>query len=189
MRQVRQVQDLQGFTYLPARVILPVRDASQRVITINRGTRHGVQEGLVVTVGANLVGQVLADPGPSTATVRLITAPNTFLVVRLIPPVPGSTPYEPFVNIREANDGQEFWAEIDADATVRAGDLAHLADDTWPTEARGFIVGRVQEIIEHPDRPYLSRRVIIKPLRPVGRLSNVVVLIPRGTTPPEETAP
>ncbi|MEE9212154.1 MAG: rod shape-determining protein MreC [Phycisphaeraceae bacterium] len=179
LRRIREVQEFDGFTFLPARVTMPVRDPSNPTLTIDRGQRHGVRQGQVVTAGDSLFGRV-TDAGTVTSAVRLINAPDTRLVVRLVPPEPGAAAYDKLVQVQQADNGKAFWAKVEADTTIRVGDLAHLADDAWPTEARGFIVGRVQRIIDHPDWPGLARRVIIKPLRPLGRTSNVIVLVPVG---------
>lgn len=61
----------------------PVGNFAGDVVTINRGHRHGLSEGMAVVTGAGLVGRVERVDGV-TSTVQLLSDPNLFVGVRLV---------------------------------------------------------------------------------------------------------
>jgi cell shape-determining protein MreC len=148
-------------------------------LILNRGRRHDLTEGLVVAEGFNLVGR-LSHVSAVNATVRLVTAPGTHMLVRILPAEPGPAQRELRVQLQVEADGRSFFARTDVDAPVRAGDLAHLADpENWPAEAQGLVVGRVESVDPDPRDPLLRRKVVVRPLRTMTNLTRVVVIVPR----------
>jgi hypothetical protein len=85
-------------------------------------------------------------------------------------------------------DGSGYETKIGAEAggepNVRVGDLAHLADEGWPDQAEGFVVGRVAKVEPWPSDPLLFRRVLVKPITPPRGLSEIVLLMPANTPEP-----
>jgi cell shape-determining protein MreC len=180
---MREYLSLTGVRLMPASVASWSGDSLYPTLTINRGYKHGLRPGLVVADGFNLVGR-LSSVGPVAATVRLVTAADTQLVVRVLPPVPGAPPRSVLTRAQAAQRRLEFWATTDEDDPVCEGDLAYLADEGWPAEARGLVVGQVARIEKHPDDPILRRRVVIRPIRSLTHLDRVTVIVPTDFEPP-----
>lgn len=161
------------------------RGGATPVLTINRGSAHGVAEGLVVSVGANLVGRV-GNVTATGATVSLINTPGSLLDVRIVPPRPDPARRPVTTQCQPVRGGDAFWAEGAQGDSVAAGDLALLrlaetvlaTQSRWPDEAAGLIVGQVVRVEDHPEDPKLRTRIIIEPLRPLKALTRVVVLAP-----------
>lgn len=183
MSELRQVMQPSVGTPRPADVVASLGGGFNSGLTINVGGRDGVQTGMVVTSGYCLVGRI-ADAGPASAVVRLITAPTrTPLGVRIAPPAPSGGPSRELVTWAKVAPGaSELWADTDINAPVQIGDLARLFDDGWPAEARGFVVGKVVRIEKLPENPLLQHRVVIVPVRPLAYLSRVEVIIPGRST-------
>ena len=148
------------------------------ILTIGIDPDSGVCDGLAVVWGASLVGRVVSTSA-NTADVQLITHAGTKLQVRIARHTPDgpTTPLTAFIEIDD--DGRSFFTEeFSVDSPVAVGDLVHLADDSWPFRARGFIVGVVTEVGKS-DRPLLNSRVVIRPMLSLASLPRVVVLVPR----------
>ncbi len=60
-----------------------VGNFDDHVITINKGGRHGIEEGMAVVTGAGMVGRVERVDN-ATATVQLLSDPSLFIGVRLV---------------------------------------------------------------------------------------------------------
>lgn len=179
---------------LDANVILVSNEPINPVLTIDRGAASGVREKMAVVWWESLVGRVVAV-GPRTADVRLITAEQSGIEVRIAPLDPERPP-GPVGDIGGINerampydDGAMFYVDLDRDVPVNVGDVAHLHDRILPEEAQGFIVGQVTQIIDMPENPLLLKRVLIQPTwRPLASLNRVTVLIPEEDHD-EEPAP
>lgn len=181
LTQIRNELQLVGVGLMPATVTAWSGDRMHPALTINRGSRHGLNVGLAVTRGFHLLGRVV-DTGAVTSTVRLITAPKSHLVVLLKPPIQGEEPRQMITQLESATGKNEFWARTNADDPVRIGDLAQLYDDAWPDHVRGFVIGKVTAIDKHPDDPTLRRRVVVSPIRSLAHLDHVTVIVPTSDT-------
>ncbi len=179
LSQIRHKLRLVGVGLIPATVTAWSGDPLHPTLTVNRGSRHGLRSGLVVVRGFNLIGRV-ADVGPVTSTVGLITAPLSHLVALIKPPTEDSQPREMMLQLQAIKGRDEFWASTNADDPVRVGDLAQLYDDAWPTAARGFVIGKVTRIDNHPDDPILRRRMVVTPIRSLAHLDHITVIVPTG---------
>ena len=186
LSRVREHMDLQGVELVWASVTGWSNDGDYPLLRLNRGAAVGLRPRQVVASGFNLVGRVV-DVGPATATVHLLTAPRTHLAARLVPPFPGDPPRAVLADVHSTDDGDTFQAVVDTAEPVAVGDLAHLADDAWPPEARGLVIGKVTAVRDDPEDPTLRRRVTIQPIRPLAYLDRVVVMMPahhdQGLTP------
>lgn len=180
-RALRQVEAVlgegRGVRQVPARVGRYSGDRVNPTLTINRGTSQGVAVGQVVVTGFSLVGEV-EQAGPVTATVRLFTAAESRLQVRLVPPVVGEPPHRVGAWMQVEEDGERFVIEVDRDSPVAVGDLAHLEDSRWPREAQGFVVAQVVTVRPDPRDPHMRRVVLLEPIVPLRSLSQVNVLVP-----------
>ena len=185
LAQIDALLDLGGIRLVGANVLGFNGDLENPVITIGVGDKAGgvgestgLREGLAVVWGAGLVGRIVSTSA-QTSDVQLVTAADTKLQVRIAKPYSDgvSEPLPAFIQVAEG--GRAFVTEDFAvDAPVEVGDLVHLADDSWQFRARGFIVGVVTEAGPHPDRPYLNKRVVIRPTLPLPSLTRVAVLVP-----------
>jgi cell shape-determining protein MreC len=182
LTQVRQTLRLRGVRLLSARVTgWSNGSALAPTLTINRGVRQGIQPGQVVADGFNLVGEV-GQVGMFDASVRLVTTPGRPLNARFVPPsLTANLPSGDLVvqlEVVTVGGRAMFRGVVDAGAPVHVGDLAHLADDTWPREATGYVLGKVVAITDHPDDPTLRRLVMVEPVISVAHVRDVVVLLP-----------
>ena len=177
LRLSQTVLDLGNVSMAAANVTAFSGSEGSPQLTIVRNRDDNLREGLAVISGAALVGRVVRVD-TLTAQVKLITAPGTSLHVRIVPPSAGQAPYTLEDTIHVADDGESFFVDVDKGHPVKVGDVAHLADDDWLLKARGSIVGRVAEVVDHPEKPMLLKRVIVRPDLNLARLARVWVLVP-----------
>lgn len=179
LTQSREMLQLEGVQLVPARVSGFSGDPVRPVLTIDRGTFSGVHDGAAVVSGFNLVGRV-AKAYAGSADVELITAAGTKLQVRILPPRTDDVPRELVEQLELEEDGRWFEVQVEIDAAVEVGDLAHLIDERWPPAARGYVVGQVKRVAPDPANPHLFKELVIEPLPPLADLTRVTVLIPAG---------
>ncbi|MEX2671185.1 MAG: rod shape-determining protein MreC [Phycisphaeraceae bacterium] len=178
LQQVRGVLDEdRPMRALLARVGSVSGDRLNPTLRINRGSRDGVARGQAVVTQFILAGEI-ERAGPVSADVRLFTAAESRLQVRIIPPNPTATDrrYSAWMEIQD--DGQTFLIEAERDDPVEEGDWAHLADDRWPREARGFVVAQVTDVRPDPSDPHRLKRVTLSPAVDLTALRQVTVLVP-----------
>lgn len=190
-QQFQQMRELFGdfsnHIFVTASVGYSSSSFRQMSLRLNRGRRHGLEIGQVVSSGSQLVGRI-ANVSMVSSTVTLITEPSTTLMVRIVPPgtgADGAVPRQVEAILEVTDDGQGFQGTIDANRSVQVGDIAFLADNQWPRD--GFIVGRVVEAQTSPNDP-LRMRVRIEPEQPLHRLSSVTVLVPEASLPRRDTS-
>jgi len=185
-REVQALQQLaprlerQGYVPRLANVIARTRSAGGLSITIDRGRRGGIVEGLPVVDLPNLIGRVTAV-GPVTATVKLITSPGMELEAAITPP---PAPGEQVLRIKarcllEArDDGTFITTDIEQGVDVAVDDIAYLSDRDWAEITQGMVIGRVVEV-EDIHEPVLRQRVVVEPYVDPMRVGEVTVSVPR----------
>jgi cell shape-determining protein MreC len=190
-QQFQQMRELFGdFSnqiFVTASVGYSSQSFRQMSLRLNRGRRHGLDVGQVVSSGSQLVGRI-SNVNMVSSTVTLITEPKTTLMVRIVPPgagADGTVPRQVEAILEVADDGQGFYGTVDVNRTVRVGDIAFLADNQWPRD--GFIVGRVVDAQTSPNDP-LRMRVRVEPEQPLHRLSSVTVLVPEASLRQRDTS-
>ncbi|MEX0654560.1 MAG: rod shape-determining protein MreC [Phycisphaeraceae bacterium] len=160
-----------------ARVSATSGDRVNPTLRINHGSRAGIARRQAVVAGFALVGEV-EHAGPVHADVRLITAAETLLSVRIIPPT-SAEPLRQYQASMVVNaDRQSFTIKADHDEPIEVDDWAHLADDRWPREAQGFVVARVVDVRRDPDDPLRLKLATLEPIVPLLSLHQVTVLVP-----------
>ena len=177
---------LEAFDYRHAQVTAWSGDPLNPKLRINRGWRHGVQEGDVVVDYRDLVGRV-SDAGPLASTVRLITHPQAELNVRIEEPTVHDQPTRSETLVIESVPGRgQFEAMVAAEAEIEQHDVAYLhvgdlrvTGRPWPEHASGFDVGYVHAIEEDEERPLHRKRIIVRPVRDLTRLTSVTVIVRR----------
>jgi cell shape-determining protein MreC len=151
-------------------------------LTLDIGTSHNLRPGLAVVSGFNLVGQV-TEVQAQKSLVKPITAPDTLINLRIVPPSASEPNREGFVSARFT--GGAFTGTVGANDPIKLGDLAHLYDESWPPEARGFVVGSVTSLEPLERDPLLRKKIKIQPLRSPTALDRVVVLLPTEAERPK----
>ena len=177
LTQIRELFGLSGVKLVNARVTAASTDPLNPTLTINRGESHGVHERLAVTSGFNLVGEVVTT-GSLTSDVRLVTAKDTRLRVQIAPPTAEAAARALEVQIERSPDGPWFEVRLGKQQRVEPGDLAHLTDPIWASQAEGFVVGQVTQVAPDPNDPLNFQRVIIDPIPSLMTLTDVTVLVP-----------
>lgn len=176
LTQARSIA-LQGVSLIDARVTsFSPGDGVKPMITIDRGQTRGIVKGAPVVSGFNLVGRVDAAY-PVTSDVVLINAKGTKLQVSILPPL-AQAPRELNELIELSADRKTFRLTVGKEDPVEVGDLAHLADDSWPSEAIGYVVGEVTSVAPDPRDPLNRKLVVITPIKPLESLSRVMALVP-----------
>ncbi|MHB1157476.1 MAG: rod shape-determining protein MreC [Phycisphaerales bacterium] len=171
-----------SYTFRLAQVMSRSVSPSHRAVTINLGSRAGITENFAAVSGPNLVGRVTAT-GSVTSDIRLITSAGQKLEAVLMPAVwPNGRPPE---NRRQFHvlfqaDGTEYLTAVNVprDTPVQVGDIAHLADNTWPDDVQGMVLGRVTEVT-HVRDPVLFKKITLRPLRALSYLDQLTVIVPR----------
>ena len=172
------IEQRQSVLLLPARVVSAARDRTNPTMTINRGTAHGVEVGQVVVKGANLVG-VVKQVDRTTANVLLVTAAETRMAVQLRDPDPRSGAPPLTASLRVDSGADRFLADIGVADAVATGYLAFLRDNAWPSEAAGYIVGQVVDVVRDPNDPIVRRIAVIQPRVDLRYATTVYVVTPK----------
>lgn len=181
---MRQITVQLGLDRPPAMLAATVtaRDASRggTLLTINRGRRHGLRDGLTVAAGRDLVGEVVRT-APVTATVRVLTHDEqTFEAI--VAPADALNPGEGVSHLwlQYSSEYGAFFTAVPADADVEVG---HYAISQRPRGTSGFIIGRVVDIQPDPAQAILRHRLIIRPRIDIHRVDRVIVVIPTEASP------
>ena len=194
-KELKQVRTMLADTTIElqhARVLNGLRDTQGPTIMIDAGHDKGLEPGMIVANGYNLVGR-LVNVGATTSVVQLITAPQTHLNSIIAPPADGPPPRTLVASVEVAPKLFEgavvFTTVVPTAEVVEEGDFCHISDETWPKESRGFVIGRVMKInkADDKDNPLLRKKLIIQPMRSLPHLDTVVVAVP--TTTPSPNAP
>ncbi|MDE0066949.1 MAG: rod shape-determining protein MreC [Acidimicrobiaceae bacterium] len=152
----------------------PVGNFASDVVTINKGNRHGLAEGMTVVTGAGLVGRVDRVDGV-TSTVQLLSDPSLLVGVRLVSTndvgLGHAVPGEPGVFI--INQGPN-WPQIsEAELLPEIGSAVVTdADSRYTADVP---IGRVIEV--RPASDELSLEVLVQLANDVEDLAFVSVLI------------
>lgn len=147
-----------------------------RYITINVGAQHGVKEGMaVVSGGAVLVGRI-AEVGPRTSKVRLLTDLDSAVAAFLqTSRATGLVVGQP--------DGSLRMEYIDQSAGVTVGDFV-LTSGLGGALPKGLLIGQVSEVQQMDSALY--QVAIVRPALDFSHLEVVLVLTAFEQIPPEE---
>ncbi len=152
----------------------PVGNFASDVVTINKGHRHGLTEGMTVVTGAGLVGRVERVDGV-TSTVQLLSDPGLLVGVRLVSTddvgLGHAVPGEPGMFI--INQGPN-WPKITDTALLPEIGSAVVTDNDSRYTA-DVPIGRVVEV--RPAADELALEVLVEMANDVEDLAFVSVLI------------
>jgi len=148
-----------------------------RYVTINVGAQQGVKEGMpVVSGGAVLVGRV-AQVGPRTSKVQLLTDLDSAVAALLqTSRATGLVVGQP--------DGSLRMEYIEQDATVTVGDFV-LTSGLGGVLPKGLLIGQVAEV-QQMDYA-LHQAAIVRPALDLSRLEMVLVITAFEQIPTEDT--
>ncbi len=148
-----------------ARVIASDATISRQMITIGKGTRHGLHVNCAVITPDGVVGRVV-HTGHWTAIVQLISDPDSAVGVTV------ETSRVQGV-VRGANDGGLRLEHVDESLELHVGDrlVTSGTDLIYP---KGLPFGQVVELGPVAD---LTKTAVVRPAADLGRLEEVVCLI------------
>lgn len=172
-----QEMGLTGATHIEARVTGIAGDPTRPALLIDKGSSRGITVNSPVVSGVGLVGRV-QETSPATSRVELITAADARIFVQIAPPRTQGAARQVREQLRRSDDGPWFEAQVVKNAPVEVGDWATLADDLWPSEAMGYVVGTVTVVEDDPRNPLQFKRVIVEPVQQLSQLRSVVVRAP-----------
>lgn len=159
----------------------PVGNFASDVVTINRGQRHGLAEGMAVVTGAGLVGRVERVDGV-TSTVQLLSDPDLLVGVRLVSTndvgIGHAVPGEGGLFI--VNQGPN-WPKI-TDTTLLPEIGSAVVTDADSRYTADVPVGRVTEV--RPAADELALEVLVELSNDVEDLAFVSVLLSEQSEEP-----
>lgn len=173
----RAIADYRGYKPIEADRIAYNANRRNPVITIDRGTADGLEDGMPVEWRARLVG-FIEEAGRRTSRVLLITHADATYRVTIKSARPDATAFELREFVHIGKDYQSFYVDVYDQAPVHVGDLVHLIDDRFPRTAQGRILGKVASIDPTPGQSAQLQRVIIRPTLPLDRLPQLEILVP-----------
>jgi len=179
---IKEIRDIDQIRMVEARVGRFTDDPINPTIKILRGYMQGLKPDDAVVYQSNLLGFVTDEIGPITATVTLISKPGFEVEVNIMPPQ-GIRSGEgwPVTDRAKSNGKGGFTCDLDDSITryLQKGDLVRVSD-TLRDSANGFVLGTIESIEDHPDRPLQLDRVLILPRTPIGPQRMVTVLTERN---------
>ena len=168
-RQLRALLDYQrdhpGLEYLAASVIGYDPNGLVQSLTVDRGTKDGVQTGMVVVSAPGLLGKVV-ESYPRAARVLLITDPSNVINVLL----QRSRVQGVVTGRADRNLDLQY---VDKTADVVVGDLV-LTSGLGGGYPEGIPLGRVSRIIDKDQA--LFKEIQVQPLASVASQRNVLVI-------------
>lgn len=151
---------------LGARVIGRPTNSWEGVITIDRGTADGVNQGLPVVGPQGLLGQTI-DVTSHSAKVRLITDPQSGVAAMV-----QSTRAEGVV--RGSIEGDLTLDFVSRETTVRAGDVV-ISSGIGGVYPKGLVIGEITSVKSTPSSLYQD--IVLAPAGSLSGLEEVAVLI------------
>jgi cell shape-determining protein MreC len=162
-----------------ARVMAVTGTSKRPTLLIARGSFQGVGAGMTVVSRRNLVGRIVGEAGPTSATVEPVWAGVSSLavVIHTSEGVGGQRRVEARANAGEAG----VWTtQLAADVNVQPGDAVTLNDEIAYLDAVGYTLGVVDTVEPEPQDPLLLKHVTVRAAVPFTQLGRVVVLVPAG---------
>ncbi len=177
MEEIEALEDISRWTAIPtvtARVTGGSLSNFQHTVELDKGSDHGLAEGMPVVTGAGLVGRLTQVTG-TRSVVQLVSDPNFSFGVRLarsgeIGRAHGTGEGEPLV----VDQGAERQVDVNRRETVTT---SGFGDSIFPADVP---VGRVGELGVAPDQ--LSQIIVVDLLADLDDLAYVRVLqwLPAG---------
>ncbi len=190
--RLRELLDFKAKTtyeLLPAEVIARNPNQWFEILMVDRGSRHGVQQGMPVVTSRGLAGSVYTV-GPYSSQVMLLTDPRrgvSALVQRSRDPGVVGT-----VEGLGGNQGFLIMRNLPPEANVQVGDMV-ISSGLGPLFPKGLVLGYVLEVGD--DEYGLLRYALLEPAVNFNRLEELFIVVERvleeeeGEEEEEEPAP
>ncbi|ACV22443.1 rod shape-determining protein MreC [Slackia heliotrinireducens] len=161
-----ELQDMYSFNLVTGRIIGAVPNAWDRVITVNVGTKQGLEAGMPVIGPGGLIGQVI-DVTPVTCEIRLLDDPASGVSVMLQSSrgtgvVSGSL------------EGLLYLENVDPSVNVEVGDVV-MTSGMGGTYYAGLPVGTVLNVDASSGTS--DRTIIVAPFASTGSLEEVSIIL------------
>lgn len=182
LRSMLEYREASEYELITAEVI--ARDPSNwfKTITINQGTKDGIEPNMAVVTAEGLIGNILSA-APNSAQVQLLTNASrrvSALVQRSREPGEvGVVEYDP------NNTAYLRMKDLPREANIQAGDTI-ISSGLGGVFPKGLLIGYVLETAE--DEMGLTQYAQLQPAANFNRLEEVFVVIPQSDLPviPEE---
>lgn len=170
-------QSATQFDLVAARVIGYESQAWSHMITIDRGTRHGIKDQMAVVTPSGLVGHV-TEAGFDSSKVQLLIDSRSSVGAMI------QRPTSRVVGIVEgdpSNPTKPRMVNIPKDSDMNEGDLV-ITSGFGGVYPKGIIIGTIEEI--HPDTGGLLKYGLINTSVDFQRLEDVAVIVESREAPP-----
>jgi len=168
LRASLNLEPKKDFGFVAAKVIGEDPSGVNHILTIDKGLKHGLEEGMAVVVSERiLIGNVL-EVKENFSYVRLLTDPQVKIAA-----ITADTQVEGL--LRGAFGSSLILDEIVKDQLIFIDELVLTSgkDGSFPSD---FIVGRVRDI--RFSKNNLFKEAVVAPLFDLNRLLQVLVVIP-----------
>lgn len=171
LRELLKLAQAADIEAVGAHVIGRPTNLWEGVITIDRGTRDGIEPGMPVLGADGLLGQTI-DVGPVSSRVRLISDQRSSVSAFV-----QSNRAEGIV--RGSIDGRLTLDFVSVETTLQAGDVV-ITSGMGGVYPKGIIVGEISDVRAEPGRLYQYVRV--RPAAELEGIEEVLVLVGSPTT-------
>ena len=158
---------LKGYELIPARVTACSIWLLDNMITIDRGSKDGVQEGMGVACGTGIVG-IVTQVSAHSAQVMSILNTRSNITCRI-----RGTGYIGYLHWQGGNMLVSTMDDVPHHARVRVGQAVETSGYSQVFPA-GIFVGRINKVGTSPDG--LSFRLSVQLSTDMARLENVIVI-------------
>jgi rod shape-determining protein MreC len=149
-----------------------------QAVTIDRGSRDGVQANMPVITWKGLIGRVV-EVQPTSAKVLLITDVNSAVSVRIQDPASRATGV-----IRGVGDGRLLLQYVPRTDLLRTDDIA-ITSGSGGIFPPGVLVGRVLQVRQRDVEVF--QEALVEPAADMRNLERLYVLLQQPSQPPPAT--
>lgn len=142
-------------------------------VTINRGTKHGVENNMAVITAEGMIGKVQIASN-LTSSVQLLTGFDQFnRVSATINRSKGGNVFGLIEKYDDETQSLVFRIIEDSDKELKKGEQV-VSSNLGGSYPSGLLIGEVQEVI--PDQYGLTKTALVKPAANIYELNHVIVI-------------
>ncbi|MBM6619746.1 rod shape-determining protein MreC [Bacillus suaedaesalsae] len=163
-------ESIREFKEIHATVIARNPDRWHEMLTLNRGSNHGVAENMAVITSEGFIGKV-KFVSPFTSTIQLLSAPDRTNRISAI--IQGKT--NTFGLIEGFDEAREslIFKRIPYDAEVKEGEIV-ISSGKGGVFPEGLIIGTITEVF--PSEDGLTKSAYVKPAANLYDIDHVIVV-------------